>query len=80
MGYNIVGLQFIEKNLTEELCLDILENSTGLTVTEIVEANPQEVDLDILFQHYGTPPHYSRQIRIFRQQFPGRCIGHRGPT
>lgn len=33
----------------------MLENTIGLLITEIVEANPNELDVDVVFQHDGAP-------------------------
>ncbi|MVN24218.1 hypothetical protein GO639_03455, partial [Staphylococcus aureus] len=81
LGNHIVGPLFIDQNLTGELYLNMLETTVDPLITEIVEANPNEFDMDIVFQQDGAPPHYSRQVRNYLDTtFPGRWIGRRGPT
>lgn len=36
------------------------KNNKETVIIEIVETNPNEFDMDIVFQHDGTQPHYSR--------------------
>lgn len=42
--------------------LNILDITVDPLITEIVEPNPNEFDMDILFQHDGSPLSYPRQV------------------
>lgn len=54
LGNHVVGpLVFIEHNSTAELYLDVLKNTIYLVITEILEVNPNEFNMEILFQHDG---------------------------
>lgn len=48
----------------------MLEALVDLLITEIVEVKPIDFDMDIVFYHYGAPPHYSREVINYLNNFP----------
>lgn len=60
LGNYIIRPLFIEQNLTGEMCLDMLENAIEPLVTEIIEKNTSEFDIDIIL--HGAPPFYDNDV------------------
>lgn len=86
LGNYIVGLFFINGNLTGELYLTSLRDIIDPLITQIVENavdedGQLEFDVDnIHFQQDGCLAHYYRDVRNYLEvNYPNRWIGRRGP-
>lgn len=61
--------------------MNMPENTIDHPFIEILEVNPNQFNVDILFQHDRAPPNYIRQIRSYLDNnFLRRCIGRRRPS
>lgn len=81
LGNHIVGPLFIHENLTGDLYLNMLETTVEPLIVQILEDNPNEFDMEPVFQQDGAPPHFSINVRQYLNTiYPNRWIGRRGPT
>ena len=64
------------QHLNGNIYLDFLENQ----LPRLLEEVPLHLRTQMIFQHDGAPPHYSRRVRDFLNiQYPDRWIGRGGP-
>jgi len=71
-----IGPHFLPPRLTGNTYAQFLENNLPILLEDV----PLRVRRELIFQHDGAPPHFSRQVReILHAHYPDRWMGRGGP-